>query len=133
LVSAEQMAQTFWFSLRRHDVGRAGALLAEDALFEPAGMPASRGKESLDAYLVATHDEIGAHLTTIAHYDDILITERIGRVVGEPARRRHVILSLIQVHGDRITSWQDFFDSAAGALPDVSSAPDMPRAASRVA
>lgn len=128
MASVEQMAQAFWSALRRHDVHRAGSLLADGAVFTPAGMRASSGEESLGAYLVATRDEIGAHLTTIASYDGMVIAERIGQVVGEPDRRRHVILSLIRVQDDRITSWQDFFDASAGAA-----LADPPRADARVA
>jgi limonene-1,2-epoxide hydrolase len=55
-------------------------------------------------------DAIDEPLETIALYEEMVIVERVGRVVGEPADRQRVIVSLARVHEDRITGWQDFFD-----------------------
>jgi limonene-1,2-epoxide hydrolase len=77
------------------------------------------GNDALTAYLSSTTEEIGAHLETITTYEDMLITQRVGRVVGEPAEQPQVILSLVRVQDGRITSWQDFFEpSPIAALAD---------------
>jgi limonene-1,2-epoxide hydrolase len=107
------VAHEFWSAVCLHDLGRADALLGEDAVFHPAGMPATRGGMALGIYLAATGEEIGSVLETVASYDDMVITERIGRVVGAPVGRQQRILSLVRVRDGRITHWEDFFEPLA--------------------
>ena len=128
MASADHVAQAFWSALCWRDVQRARSLLADGAVFTPAGMRPAVGHEALGVYLLATGEKIGAHLKTIALYEDMLIAERVGRVVGEPAGQHQAILSLVRVQDGRITSWQDFFDPSA-----VVALADPPRADSRVA
>jgi limonene-1,2-epoxide hydrolase len=108
LASAEDLANNFWSALCHHDVGRAVSLLAADAVFHPAGLPPARADEAVETFLVAAGEELTSHLETIAVYQGMVITERIGRVVGEPTGRPRSIVSLARVNDSRITSWQDF-------------------------
>jgi limonene-1,2-epoxide hydrolase len=119
LASAEALARDFWSALCQHDTTRAASFLADGALFHPAGMPPTRGVEAVARYLAATGAEIGWSLETIALYEDMVITERIGRVLGDPAGRQRVILSLVRVREGRITSWQDFCETASSALTSM--------------
>jgi limonene-1,2-epoxide hydrolase len=113
LASAERVAHEFWSAVCLRELGRAATLLGEEAVFHPAGMPPTRGGAALSVYLAATGDEVGSVLETIASYDDMVITERIGRVVGAPVGRQQRILSLVRVRDGRITHWQDFSEPAA--------------------
>lgn len=79
-------------------------------------MSPSRGVEAVARYLAATGDELGWSLETVALYEDMVITERIGRVMGDPAGRQRIILSLVRVRDGRITSWQDFYETASSAF-----------------
>ncbi len=115
MASAEHVAQAFWLALCRHDLQRAGSLLADDAVFYLAGMAPLVGAQALHAPVLAIDDELCAHLKTVALYDDMLIAERVGPVASEPPERLQAIVSLIRVQGDRITSWQDFFDPRVSA------------------
>lgn len=110
MASAEDLANDFWSALCQHDVARAAALLADGAIFHLAGMGASSGREAVETYLAGMGDAIDEPLETIALYEEMVIVERVGRVVGEPADRQRVIVSLARVHEGRITGWQDFFD-----------------------
>ena len=65
-MTAEDVARNFWSALRGNDVGRAIALLADDAVFHAAGLPPANGRAAVEMYLTATHDELGSPLGTIA-------------------------------------------------------------------
>ena len=115
MASAEDLANDFWSALCQHDIERAAALLADGAVFHLAGMHPAHGREAVESYLAAVGAEIDASLGPIARYEEMAIVERVGRVVGEPADRPRVIVSLTRVHDGRITGWQDFFDPTAYA------------------
>jgi limonene-1,2-epoxide hydrolase len=117
LASAEALARDFWSALCHQDTTRAASLLAEGAVFQPAGMPPASGADGVARYVAATGREIGWSLDTVALYEDMVITERIGRVVGDPAGRQRVIVSLARVREGRITSWQDFCEATPSGEP----------------
>lgn len=121
MASAEDLSNDFWSALREHDSDAAAALLADDAVCYLAGMAPSRGRDAVASYLAAMGEASDAPLETIALYEEMVIVERVGRVVGEPSDRRRVIVSLARVHEGRITGWQDFFDPTAYA--DLGEAP----------
>lgn len=121
MASAEDLTNDFWSALREHDAEAAAALLADDAVFFLAGMDPSHGREAVTSYLAARREAIDEPLETIALYEEMVIVERVGRVVGEPSDRQRVIVSLARVHEGRITGWQDFFDPTAYA--DLGEAP----------
>jgi len=109
------LANDFWSALCQQDSGRATSLLADGAVLHLAGMRPASGREVVDSYLGALGEDIDAPLETIARYEAMVIAERVGHVVGEPADRPRVIVSLARVHDGRITGWQDFFDPTAYA------------------
>lgn len=119
MATAEDVAHDFWSALCQHERARARALLAEGAVFHPAGIAApDSGGEAIDRYLAATGEHLGSPLETIALYEDMVIVERVGRVAGDPPERQRVIVSLARVHQERVTSWQDFFDPTSWAEVD---------------
>lgn len=126
MASAENLAHDFWSALRQHDIERAAALLADDAVFQPAGMRPATGRKAVESYLAAMDEEIDPTLETIALYEEMIIVERIDRVPGDPAGLPRDIVTLARVHDGRIVSWQDFFDPAVYAELG-----DSPRAGSR--
>lgn len=109
MASAEHVAHAFWSALRRHDVHRAGALLAADTQLQLAGLPPARGDVALARYLAAGADVPGS-LRTVALYGDMVIAERIASLPGEVESEPHLILTVARVEGDRLTSWEDFVD-----------------------
>ncbi len=115
MATAEDVAHDFWSALCQHDRARALSLLADGAVFRPAGMAPARREEALDRFLAATGEHLGSPLDTIALYEDMVIVERVGRVAGDPPERQRVIVSLARVSEGRLTSWQDFFDPTACA------------------
>ena len=131
MASAENLAHDFWSALRRHDIERAAALLADGAIFQPAGMRPATGREAVESYLAAMDEEIDPTLETIALYEEMIIVERIDRVAGDPAGRPRDIVSLARVRDGRITSWQDFFDPAVYAEFGESPRAGTKRAAAR--
>ena len=102
MASAENLAHEFWSAVRQHDIERAAALLADDAIFQPAGMRPATGREAVASYLAAMDEEIDPTLETIALYEEMIIVERIDRVAGDPAGRPRDIVSLARVHEGRI-------------------------------
>jgi ketosteroid isomerase-like protein len=115
LATAEDVAHDFWSALCQHDRARALSLLADGAVFQPAGIAPANRDEALDRYLAATGEHLGSPLDTIALYEDMVIVERVGRVAGDPPASQRVIVSLVRMSEGRVTSWQDFFDPAAWA------------------
>jgi len=119
LASAEAVAHDFWSALCKGDRERAISLLAEDAVFHPAGLPLASGGEAIETYLAEKDESITSVVETIARYDDMIILERVDPLVGDLSGRLRVILSLVRIEHGRITSWQDFVAPPQGrALTD---------------
>ena len=131
MASAENLAHEFWSAVRQHDIERAAALLADDAIFQPAGMRPATGREAVECYVAATDKAVDPALETIALYEEMIIVERTDRVPGDPAGLPRDIVSLARVHDGRIVSWQDFFDPAVYAEFGESPRAGSKRAAAR--
>jgi limonene-1,2-epoxide hydrolase len=110
------IVRTFCELMATRDIDQLRPLLAEDAVYQNAGMPAAVGADAVAADLAGQFgmfpDSYAYELVNLAADGDVVLTERrdlirtpAGDVVGVP------VMGTFVVRDGRITRWTDYWDT----------------------
>jgi limonene-1,2-epoxide hydrolase len=111
------IVQEFCDRMVRRDVALLREFLADDAVYQNTGMPASVGVEAILANLAGQFgmfpDSYEYVMKNIAAKGDTVLTERLDMIKGPqgPVHAVPVMGAFVVKHG-KITRWTDYFDTA---------------------
>lgn len=114
---AKALVQEFCDRMANRDAEALRPFVADDAIYQNVGMPASVGVDAIIANLAAQigmfPDSYGYEMKNIAADGDVVLTERLdyvsvpgGTPVGVP------VMGTFVVRNGKIVRWTDYFDLA---------------------
>lgn len=106
--------EKFLFALRDKDLDAAGALLAEDLVYENVGFPTIHGaRRAIKLFSGMQRPSFGfdVKIHRAAAEGDSVLTERTDALILGPLRLNFWVCGIFEVHDGRITLWRDYFDN----------------------
>lgn len=109
------VVEAFLAALAANDRERAGALLADDVVYQNVPFPADRGKAAVLRTLerfskVMTGFEV--KMKNIAANGDVVLTERVDILTGPMLHLDIWVCGTFEVKDGKVTLWRDYFDLA---------------------
>jgi limonene-1,2-epoxide hydrolase len=110
------VVRNFCALMERRDAEALRPLLADNAVYQNVGMPASTGVdaivENMAAQFAMFPDAYAFEIVNIASNDSVVLTERLDYIQAPDGRTPAVPVMGTFVVGDdgRITRWTDYFD-----------------------
>lgn len=109
------VVEAFLAALAKNDREGAGALLADDVVYQNVPFPADRGKAAVIRTLerfskVMTGFEV--QMKNIAANGDVVLTERVDILTGPMLHLDIWVCGTFEVKNGKITLWRDYFDLA---------------------
>ncbi|UQX10168.1 limonene-1,2-epoxide hydrolase family protein [Candidatus Mycobacterium methanotrophicum] len=104
--------ERFLYALQDANLDAAGALLAEDLVYQNVGLPAIHGR-SRTIKLFSSLGGAGAFeakIHRIAADGAAVLTERTDALIFGPLRLQFWVCGVFEVHDGQITLWRDYFD-----------------------
>jgi limonene-1,2-epoxide hydrolase len=111
-----EVVRNFCALMERRDAEALRPLLADNAVYQNVGMPASTGVdaivENMAAQFAMFPDAYAFEIVNIASNDSVVLTERLDYIQAPDGRTPAVPVMGTFVVGDdgRITRWTDYFD-----------------------
>jgi limonene-1,2-epoxide hydrolase len=106
--------EKFLGALRDKDLDTAGALLAEDLVYENVGFPTIHGsRRAMKLFARMKRPSLGfdVKIHRAAAEGDSVLTERTDALIIGPLRLNFWVCGVFEVHDGRITLWRDYFDN----------------------
>ncbi len=106
--------EKFLAALRDKDLDTAGALLAEDLVYENVGFPTIHGsRRAMKLFARMKRPSLGfdVKIHRAAADGDSVLTERTDALIIGPLRLNFWVCGVFEVHDGRITLWRDYFDN----------------------
>jgi limonene-1,2-epoxide hydrolase len=104
--------EVFLNALQGADLEAAGAVLAEDLIYQNVGLPTIYGRNRaiklFSSLGGATSFEVKIH--RIAADGAAVLTERTDALIFGPLRLQFWVCGVFEVHNGQITLWRDYFD-----------------------
>ena len=111
------VVQEFCDLMAKRDAESLRRLVADDAVYQNTGMPASVGVdaiiENLAGQFAMFPDSYEYRVQHIAANGDVVMTERLDMIKGLDGTRHGVpVMGTFVVRGGKITRWTDYWDTA---------------------
>jgi len=99
-------------SLQAQDADGAGAVLADNLVYQNVGFPTIRGRARAVKLFRAMEGRLGfeVKIHRIAVNGSSVLTERTDVLVFGPVRLQFWVCGVFEVSDGRITLWRDYFD-----------------------
>lgn len=104
--------EVFLTALEDQDIDAAGAVLAENLIYQNVGFPTIRGRARAMKLFRGMQGRAGFEVKVhrIAVNGAAVLTERTDALVFGPVRLQFWVCGVFEVHDGRITLWRDYFD-----------------------
>lgn len=118
--AAKDLVQHFCELMVKRDAEALRPLVADDAVYQNTGMPASEGVDAIIANLAgqfgAFPDSYEYRLQHIAADGDVVMTERLDMIKGPDGTLHGVpVMGTFVVTDGKITRWTDYWDTSLPA------------------
>ncbi len=115
-MTAKQVVQELCDLMVTRDAEALRPLLADDVVYQNAGMPASVGIDAVVADVAAQHamfpDSYQYRTVTVVAEGDVVMNERLDFLTGpDGAVHGLPVMGTFVVKDDKITRWTDYWDS----------------------
>jgi len=116
-MSAKDLVQEFCDLMVERDAEAIRPLLADDAVYQNTGMPASTGVDAIVANLAGQFgsfpDPYEYRMQHIVGDNSVAITERLDMIQGPDGNRHGVpVMGTFVVTAGKISRWTDYWDTA---------------------
>ena len=115
-----KVVEQFFNACKELDFSAAGALLAEDCVYENVPFHTARGKKRVlrDLNMMGKYlTQFDVEMVNIAVNGNVVITERIDTLAGRFFSADIALMGVLVVKDGKISEWRDYFDwSASGGL-----------------
>jgi limonene-1,2-epoxide hydrolase len=111
-VDNARVVEDFLNALQEQDFDKAGALVADDLVYQNVGFPTIRGGARVVKLLRGMEGRMGFEVKfhrNVAEGSTVL-NERTDVMVFGPLRVQFWVCGVFEVHDGRITLWRDYFD-----------------------
>jgi limonene-1,2-epoxide hydrolase len=119
-MSAKDLVQEFCDLMVERDAEAIRPLLADDAVYQNTGMPASTGVDAIVANLAGQFgsfpDSYEYRMQHILGDDSVVMTERLDMIKGPDGNLHGVpVMGTFVVTAGKISRWTDYWDTALPA------------------
>lgn len=97
------------------DVAKIMDFFADDAIYHNMPIQAIQGKDAIKGLIeqfIAPFDRGDWEITHIVANDNVVLTERIDRFIGDKTVELQV-MGTFEISDGKITAWRDYFDMGA--------------------
>ena len=104
--------EVFLNALQEQDFDTAGAVLADDLVYQNVGWPTIHGRSRAMKLFRGMQGRMGfeVKIHRIAADGAAVLTERTDALIFGPLRIQFWVCGAFEVHDGRITLWRDYFD-----------------------
>ena len=104
--------RVFLDALADDDLDTAGAVLADDVVYQNVGLPTIRGRNATIGVFrrMQGRAAFDVRIHRIAADGSAVLTERTDALTVGPLRLQFWVCGVFEVHDGRITLWRDYFD-----------------------
>jgi len=107
------VVERFLKALQHEDFDTAGALLADDLVYQNVGFPIVRGGRRVAKMFRGMKGRMGFEVKFHRNVEDgtSVLNERTDVLILGPLRLQFWVCGVFEVHDGRITLWRDYFDT----------------------
>lgn len=111
-VDNARTVEVFLNALQEQDFDSAGAVLADDLVYQNVGWPTIHGRSRAMKLFRRMQGRMGfeVKIHRIAADGAAVLTERTDALIFGPLRIQFWVCGVFEVHDGRITLWRDYFD-----------------------
>ncbi len=111
-VDNARTVEVFLNALQEQDFDSAGAVLADDLVYQNVGWPTIHGRSRAMKLFRGMQGRMGfeVKIHRIAADGAAVLTERTDALIFGPLRIQFWVCGVFEVHDGRITLWRDYFD-----------------------